>query len=284
MISYPSIVDTHVHFWDPQHLRYAWLDALPELNRPFLPSDWAQAVGSLPIEKFIFVEGACESAQSLQEVRWIAEAAANEPRLAGIVAHAPLEKGSGVVKILEELARQPLVKGIRRILQGESDPEFCLQPSFVEGVQLLARFDFSFDVCIAAHQMPAVIELVRRCPQVRFLLDHLGKPAIREQRVEPWRGHLAELARLPNAWCKISGLVTEADHQAWNAADLAPYLEHALDCFGFDRVVFGGDWPVCTLATQYRRWVDTLLELLAGTPTTELTKLFHSNAERCYRL
>jgi L-fuconolactonase len=133
-----------------------------------------------------------------------------------------------------------------------------LQPDFVRGVQLVAEYGFSFDICIRHYQLPMIVELVRQCPDTRFMLDHLGKPAIKDHLLDPWREHLAQLAALPSAWCKVSGLVTEADPRRWTPDDLAPSLAYALEVFGEDRVVFGGDWPVLLLASSYDQWIETL--------------------------
>lgn len=278
------LVDSHVHLWDPRRLRYPWLDGIPALNRPFLPADFRSACGPVAVEKAVFVECGCSARQHLDEVGWITQLARREPRLGGIVAAVGLEQGAKARVALATLARNPLVKGVRRSLQGEADPAFCLRPEFVDGVKVLAESGYSFDLCIVHDQLPAVTRLVRQCPEIRFVLDHAGKPPIREQRVEPWRKDLRMLAALPNVWCKLSGLVTEADHKHWTLDHLQPYIAHVVDCFGFDRVMFGGDWPVSTLVTDYPRWVETLGRAVAGATAGDLKKLFHDNARRFYHL
>ena len=158
-----------------------------------------------------------------------------------------MRRSNAVTRVHEELvalAQFPLVKGVRRNLQSETDANFCLRPDFIAGVHALAEFDFSFDLCVAHYQLPAVTELVRCCPEVCFILDHCGKPAIREQIFEPWAGQMILLAALPNVACKISGLLTEANLANWKASEVQPYVRHAIHCFGFNRVLFGGDWPV----------------------------------------
>ena len=245
------IVDTHAHYWDPQRVSYPWLASVPALNRTFLPEDYSAATKTANVGKMVFVECCCEPSQSLKEVEWISELAVREIRLQGIVAQASVERGAQVREELAALAKFPLVKGVRRNVEGEADANFCLRPDFVAGVRALAEFHFTFDICVKHHQLPAAIELVRRCPEVGFVLDHCGKPAIRDGQLNPWGQHLRELAALPNVACKISGLLTEANPVRCSAPDLQPYVRHALDCFGFDRVLFGGDWPVCQLATSY---------------------------------
>jgi L-fuconolactonase len=280
----PSIVDAHVHFWNPDRLTYPWLAGVPALSRPYLPDDYATATKAAPVDKMIFVECGCEPAQSLEEAAWITELAAREPRLKGMVAQASVELGSGAIDELTALANNPLVKGVRRNIQAETDLSFCLLPDFIAGVRALAAFQFTFDLCIVPPQLPAVTQLVHRCPEVFFILDHCGKPAIRDHALDPWRQHLRDLSALPNVACKISGLVTEAIPNQCGAPDLEPYVTHALACFGFDRVLFGGDWPVCELAAPYETWLAALASILANQPTTDIDKLFRANAERIYRV
>jgi L-fuconolactonase len=279
-----SIVDSHVHLWNPKLLRYPWLDGLPALNRAFLPADFATASVDSNVGKMIFVECGCEPAQSLTEVNWISSLAKYEPRIKGIVANADLEKGETVRADLEKFTGNSLVKGIRRNLQGERDAEFCLRPEFAAGVKALSEFGFSFDLCIRHEQLRSANELVRRTPQVAFVLDHFGKPNVRGKNTELWAADLKSLASLPNAVCKISGLTTEADWKSWRPDDLKFYFERALECFGFDRVLFGGDWPVATLAASYRRWIETVQNYFSFATEIDRIKLFQTNAERIYRV
>jgi L-fuconolactonase len=182
------------------------------------------------------------------------------------------------------LAANPLVKGIRRIVQGEPDPEFSLRPDFVRGVQALPDYGLSCDICIYERQMASTVKMVEQCPNVQFILDHIGKPQIRNHLMEPWRSELTKLAQFPNVWCKMSGLVTEADHKNWTPADLRPYIDHVMQTFGSDRVIYGGDWPVAYQAVEYPRWVRTLEDALAGASERELRAIFRDNAIAFYRL
>ena len=279
-----AIVDSHCHFWDPSRFHYAWNSGLPALDRHFLPSDLATASTGVNLKKIVFVECDCSPTQSLAEADWVRALAEEEPRLKGIVARAPVEDGENVRSHLQRLANSPLVKGIRRNLQGEREAEFCLKPQFIAGVKALAEFGFTFDLCIRHEQLADVITLARQIPQVTFVLDHFGKPAVREARRLPWAMDLKNLASLPNAYCKISGLTTEADWNNWKADDLKFYFDHALECFGFDRLLFGSDWPMATLATNYGQWMETVGILIRFTTEEERTKLFQTNAERVYRV
>jgi L-fuconolactonase len=279
-----SIVDSHVHFWNPATLRYSWLDGLPALNRAFLPAAFAEASKAANVTKLIFVEAGCESAQSSAEVDWVCSVAKDEPRLKGIVAHAPLENGEKARAQLEMLASRPQVKGVRRSLQGECDFGFCLRREFISGTRLLAEFGFTLDLCVRHDQLRDVAELVRRVPQVNFVLDHFGKPDVRSKNPQRWAMDLEALAKLPNIVCKISGLATEADWNNWKPVDLKFYFERALEVFDFDRVLFGGDWPVATLATCYERWIETVQEMVSSASNADRVKLFQTNAERIYRV
>ena len=279
------IVDAHVHLWDPNRFRLSWIDNDPLLNQAYPIEKYHEQTRDLPIEAMIFMECGLEPQYAFLEAQWAIRCTQQDALLQGVIAAAPVEFGARVRAYLEALvALGPGLKGIRRNVQGERDNAFCLQPDFVRGVQLLEEYNLSFDICIRHWQLPAVIELVRRCPGTQFILDHLGKPDIKEHILDPWRQQIRELAALPNAYCKISGMVTEADALHWTAADLAPYLTHALESFGEDRVVFAGDWPVILSAASYKRWVETLQTLTASLSPVAQRKLWNENARRFYRL
>ena len=257
------IIDTHVHLWHPEQLRYPWLAQVPELNKPYLLKHYTDAHGDLDIEAMVFVQCDTHPDDGLKETAWVTSLSMTEPRIRGIVAWAPLERGKLVEPFVEKLAENPLVKGIRRLIQSEN-VDFCIQPAFVEGVKTLAQHNLSFDICIFHPQLSNATRLVEQCPNVQFILDHIGKPDIKNQLFNPWKQELRVLSEFPNVHCKISGLTTEAEHAQWTPADLQPYIAHVIDCFGFDRVIYGSDWPVSTQATDYRRWVDTLQEAVSG--------------------
>ena len=277
------IVDTHVNLWHPKQLRYPWLKDVPNLNRPYLLHDYSDAYQDLNIESIVFVQCDTHPDDGLKETTWVTSLAAVEPKIKGIVAWAPLEEGEQVAPFVEKLAEESLVKGIRRLIQSE-DIDFCIQPNFVKGVKTLSRFNLSFDLCIFHPQLSNAISLVEQCPNVQFILDHIGKPDIKNQLFDPWKQEINKLASFENVYCKISGLVTEADHDSWTPEDLQPYIEHVIEAFSFDRVIYGSDWPVSTLASDYPRWVQTLKEAVSGCSTDELNKLFHDNAIGFYKL
>jgi L-fuconolactonase len=284
-MSFIPIVDAHVHLWDPERFRMSWTDSDALLNQAYTLETYYEQTRNLPIEALVFMECGVEPQYAFLEAQWAVRCAQQDARLQGVVAATPIEYGPRVRAYLDALAGLgPYLKGVRRNIQDEADDAFCLRPDFIHGVQLLPEYNFSFDICIHHWQLPAVIELVRRCPETQFILDHLGKPAARTHDLDPWRQHIRTLAALPNVSCKISGLVTEADPVQWSTTDLAPYIMHVLESFGEDRVVFAGDWPVMLSASSYQRWVETVQMLCASLPESAQNKLWHENARRFYRL
>jgi L-fuconolactonase len=279
------IVDAHVHLWNPTQFSMSWLADIAPLNRPFGWQDYREQTQGLPITAMVYIEVGVDPQEALREARHVVDLAQEEPRLQAVVAAAPVERGDAVREHLASLvAISPLIKGVRRNLQDEAKPDFCLQPDFVAGVRLLAEFNLSFDLCIKHWQLPYVIELVRCCPDTAFILDHLGKPDIKQQLLDPWQADLRKLAELPNVVCKISGLVTEADHAGWQPADLEPFIRVVLEAFGKERVLFGSDWPVALLTSSYQHWYETLRALTAHLPLSVRRKLWAENAQRFYRI
>lgn len=283
MIDFP-IVDTHLHIWDPDSFDYPWLASVPVLNRAYLIDEYARRCGDVKVEKMVFVQAEADFAQYREEVDWVTSVAHEEPRIGGIVAWAPLEKGEAADPELAALAANPLIRGVRRIIQFEEDIEFCLRPDFVRGVQLLSAYNLTFDICIHHKQMANTIRMVEQCPDVTFILDHIGKPDIKNGVFEPWQNELKTLSDFPNVWCKMSGLVVEADMDNWTREDLEPYIGHVIECFGLDRTMFGGDFPVILQAAEIQQWVEALQWAVRGCSDVELRKLFHDNAIAFYRL
>lgn len=283
-MTHPGIVDAHLHLWDPHRLRYPWLDDNAQLNRSYLLEDFRRASEGCNVQAMVFVQ--CEAAPEAcyAEAEWVAGLAAEEPRLAGLVAWAPLEKGDAVRSDLARLAKHRLLRGIRRIIQFEPDRRFCLRPDFIAGVRTLGEFGLSFDICTDWSRLEYVAEFAARVPEIPMVLDHIGKPPIAADQPEPWATRLRALALLPNVWCKISGVATEADHLGWTERQLHSYIRVAIEAFGFERTMFGGDWPVAVQAIGYRRWIELLEDSLKDASAAQSERFWRGNATRFYRL
>ncbi len=278
------IVDAHVHLYDVKRLSYAWLAGVPKINRTCLLEDFDTARAKIVVDKIVFAEVAVDPGLHVDEARFIQGLADHDPRLCGIIAHAPLEKGLSVEADILALKTLRNVKGIRRLIETERNPAFCLEPPFLAALKLLPKHDLTFDICIKHTAMAYALELVRRCPEVTFILDHIGKPDIKNALREPWWSQIRELARLPNVVCKVSGVITEADHGSWTPAQVKPYVAHVIECFGFDRVMYGSDWTVSELTHAYPQWVALIDDVIQGSSDTEQRQLYRDTAIRTYRL
>ncbi len=278
------IVDSHVHLYDIERFRYGWLDGAPRLKRTSLIADFDAARGSVEVDKIVFAEVAVDPGLHLQEAAFIQGLADSDPRLCGMVAHAPLEKGPAIEADLVKLKQHRTLRGIRRLIETERDPSFCLEPAFIDAVRLLPKHGLTFDICVKHWALTYGLELARRCPEVTFILDHIGKPGIRHGLREPWWGQIREMAALPNVVCKVSGVITEADHARWRKEEVKPYVAHVIEAFGFDRAMYGSDWTVSQLSHAYPDFVDILDEVVAGASEAERRKLYRETAIRIYRL
>ncbi len=277
-----TFVDSHVHFWDPTRLTYPWLAEVPAIAGAHTPAGLRRETVAARPAQLVFVQADCTD--GFAEVEWIGRLAAAEPRLTAMVAHARMDAGRATTQAIAALRRNPLVRGVRHLIQGETDPRFCLRPEFVAGIRQLGAAGLTFDLCCRHHQLAAVTGLVRLCPETTFVLDHAGKPGIRAHQLDPWRADLAALALRPNVVSKLSGLVTEADPARWTLDDLQPYAAHLLATFGASRLLFGSDWPVVKLAGGYPRWLDAVRTLVAPLPVADQAAIFAANARRIYRL
>jgi L-fuconolactonase len=282
----PPLVDSHVHFWDRRRFHYGWLaDVSPDLQRDFLPDDLLPELVSLARVRpagLVFVQADCRPEQGVAEVAWVHELARSGADVLAVVAHAPLQNGIDCEPELEQLVRTaPLVSGVRRLLQDEP-PGFVTDRSLVAGVQLLARHGLAMDLCVRQHQLAEVVDLVDRCPDVLFVLDHLGKPRVTTEDFAPWSAAVTRLAARPNVRCKLSGLMSEAPTSWRTTSALRPWLEHALTAFGPRRCMFGSDWPVLTGVASYPQWCDIVLDTLAGLSEEERGWVLSGTATATY--
>ena len=285
------IIDTHLHIWDQSRLKYSGFAGNPLFNRPYHVEDYQRDCGKLDIEAMVFLECYADfwagGGQYVEEIEFVEDEAKRDPRIRGIVPMAPLEWGKGVLPMLTQMRdNHPTVKGIRRIVEFDANPrELTLSDDFIEGVNLLDRLDWHFEINVNHTQMDIVREFVPRV-HVPLILDHCGKPGIKEGALDQYREDVKALAKHENLWIKLSDLPVEADFTTWTEADLRPYIAATLDAFGPDRVIYAGDYPICLQATTMTQWVDVLDRAFSdlGLSLSETKKIYRDNANSFYRL
>ncbi|HEX3985344.1 MAG TPA: amidohydrolase family protein [Acidobacteriaceae bacterium] len=272
-------IDAHHHFWRYSPAEYGWInDSMAAIRRDFLPADLAAEIAGAGVDGVISVQ-AC---QTLAETEWLLARAAEHPWIRGVVGWVPLADPR-VPTFLESLAAHPALRGVRHVLQAEPDA-YMDRADFNAGLAQLLRLQLAYDILIRHRQLPAALRLVDRHPNQVFVLDHIAKPDIRGGGLQSWARDLTELARRPLVFCKLSGVVTEADYASWSYEQIFPYLETALAAFGPDRMMFGSDWPVCRVATTYADWARTVERFAAPLSAAEQQALFVETAVRAYRL
>jgi L-fuconolactonase len=264
------LIDAHHHLWDPARRTYDWLAGLDAIRRPYTEADLRSVT---PASATILVQ-TVPSAEETTEFLAVAESSS---LVAGVVGWVDL----AAPDVADHLARPHLV-GIRHQAQDEPDPRWLVRPAVVRGITAVAAAGLTYDILVKPPQHEATIELADAVPGARLVLDHAGKPDIAGGGYEPWAEFITSLARRPNVFCKLSGLVTEADWTKWTVDDLRPYAEHVLAAFGPDRVMFGSDWPVCELAATYDQVYSAALSLTSGLSTSEQEEVFAGTAARAY--
>ncbi len=273
-------IDAHHHFWNYDPVEYGWIDdTMAVIRRDFGPEGLHEEISSAGVGGVVSVQ----ARQSLQETEWLLELAGKNDFIKGVVGWVPLAE-PGVGECLARLGTSTKWKGVRHVVQSEEDDRFLEREDFQRGIRELAPLGLVYELLIVERQLPAAIAFVDRHPDQSFVLDHIAKPLIRSGIMEPWESRIRELARRENVVCKVSGLVTEADWQAWTPEALRPYVEVVLEAFGPGRLLFGSDWPVCLVASGYTRWLHTVRGLLRDLSKDEQALIFGGNARRVYSL
>jgi L-fuconolactonase len=272
------IVDAHQHFWHYNPREYDWIDErMHALKRDFMPDDLLPHMEQAGVDATIAVQ----TRQTTEETDWLLRLAGAHPFIAGVVGWIDL-RADDVEASVAQLRDQPRLAGIRHIVQSEPDDRFLLDPAFGRGIAALGRAGLPYDVLIYPRHLPVAAEFVSRFPAQTFVLDHLAKPEIRTGAIDDWTRDLRRLAGAPNVWCKLSGLVTEADWQAWTPEQIHPYLDVAFDCFGAERLIAGSDWPVCTVAADYSRTMAVVRDYLGAFTSREREAVLGGNARSVY--
>jgi L-fucono-1,5-lactonase len=272
-------VDAHQHFWHYDPVAYGWIDdSMGALKRDFTPEDLKREMERADFDRSIAVQ----ARQTLDETRWLLALADAHPFIAGVVGWVDLQSPE-VDAQLEELAARPRLLGVRHVVQAEPDG-FLASDAFRRGIARLDRYGLTYDILVYARQLPEVVAFVHAFPNQRFVLDHLAKPDVKGAGIQAWRPHFEELAAFPHVWCKLSGLVTEAAWGTWTPAQLRPYIETALECFGPDRLMVGSDWPVCTLASPYTRTMAMVEDALDACSSKERASVLGGTAQHLWNL
>ncbi len=277
------IIDTHQHLWDLDQFPYSWTNDHPEFRRNFNLDDYMAATTGLELVKSVLVEADVDEPYIRAETEHMLSLAEDPDTLiTGVIAAARPEYDN-FLEDLKAITGRPGLKGIRRVLHTQPD-HLAVTTTFMENVRSLADFGLTFDICIRSRQMAQANSLIRECPEVQFILDHCGNPDLNGGNLAEWRERIAEASMLPNVTCKVSGIVVNTAGPDWTIDDLRPAVDHVIGSFGWDRVMFGSDWPVCTLTSTCRRWVEAVSVITEQAGEENRRKLFYENAMRVYNL
>lgn len=274
-----TIIDTHQHFWKYDPVNYSWInDEMQVIRKDFLPGDLAVIVNEEKLHGTIAVQ----ADQTESETDWLLQLAAKNDFIKGVVGWVDL-RSSNIEERLQHYQQFSKLKGFRHVLQGE-DPSFMLQESFLNGISKLNEYGFAYDILIFPQHLEAALQLVKQFPEQRFVIDHVAKPTIKDGKIDEWKKGMQQLAQHSNVYCKISGMVTEADWKNWTAEQLKPYIDVVVESFGIDRIMYGSDWPVCLVASSYKRWLQTVKEYFSAYSVEDQEKIFSDNAIQFYNL
>jgi L-fuconolactonase len=274
------VIDAHQHFCRFNPVRDAWItDEMAAIRRDFLPEDLVPVLDACGVDATIAVQ----ADQSEAETEFLLGLAEGNGRIAGVVGWVDL-RSRDIERRLEHFSKFKKLRGVRHVAQAEPDDRFLVRPEFLRGVEKLQEFGLTYDVLIYPRQLPAAIELVGKLPDQKFVVDHLAKPEIKAKKIEPWASHMRELAANPNVYCKLSGMVTEADWKCWKPEDFEPYLDLVFDAFGPQRLIFGSDWPVCLVAATYGQVKNVVETYVDRDAPSAKSAIFGENVKRFYQI
>jgi L-fucono-1,5-lactonase len=275
-----SIVDSHQHFWQVGRFDYPWMS--PELGvlyQDYLPADLEPLLKRCDVEKTVLVQ----ASNSLAETRWLLSLAEQNPFIAGVVGWVNLTSET-LQRELDEFVAHPKFKGVRHLVESEPADDWLNQPGAIRGLQTLGKSDVSYDLLVHTRHLKCARTVAEQRPELRLVVDHMAKPPIARHEISEWAMEIKKLAAYPNVWCKLSGLVTEADWKSWRVEDLQPFVDRAMEYFGPQRMMFGSDWPVCLLAATYDQVLDAAQLLVRDLNSEERDRIFRRNAIDFYRL
>lgn len=273
-------IDSHQHFWRYDPVAHSWIgDEMEALRKDFMPSDLKKELDALGFDGCVAVQ----ADQTEKETGFLLELSDRYNFIKGVVGWLDLQ-APDIEKRLDYFSRFHSLKGLRHVVQDEPDDRFLLRPDFLRGIEKLENYGLCYDILIFAKHLPAAIEFVSEFPSQMFVLDHLAKPEIKDQKIKAWEEGIRELAQHPKVYCKLSGIITEADWKSWTSENIKPYLDVAFDVFGPDRLMFGSDWPVCTLAGSYKRVYQLIDQYIHPLNKLDRAKIMGGNAKKVYGL
>lgn len=274
------IIDAHHHLWIFNEKDYGWMDDSMEiLRRDYLPLELESQLQDAGVSGTVIIQ----SRQNLEETRWLLELADKHSFIKGVVGWVDL-RTENLTAQLDEFAAHPKLVGVRHILHDEPKDDFMLQPEFIRGIENLRDYDLTYDLLLFPKHLRNALKLVSQFPEQKFVLDHISKPRIKPGLIQPWKTDIEALVTQANVWCKISGMVTEADHTNWKQEDFIPYIDVITSAFGTDRVMLGSDWPVCRLAGEYKEVFDIPLNYFESYNENEKMNIFENNCIDFYGL
>ena len=273
-------IDAHHHFWKYDSVEYGWIsDEMAAIRRNFLPADLKREIGAAGVDGVVSVQ----ARQTVEETEWLLGMAGENPFIRGVVGWVPLASPQAAGE-LARFAADANLKAVRHVLHDEPDDNYMLRDDFNEGLALLKEFDLAYDILIFERHLPQAVQLVDRHQDQVFIVDHIAKPKISRNEVSPWRENIQELAKRQNVYCKMSGLVTEADFKAWTVEQLKVYMDVVLSAFGPERTMFGSDWPVCLVACEYARWHGIVSDFVSSLSAGRQQRVLGGTAIEAYKL
>jgi L-fuconolactonase len=274
------LIDAHHHLWRYNEQDYGWMDdSMNILKRDYLPEELKNELDKAGVTGTVVVQ----ARQILDETRWLLELSDRSPFIMGVVGWVDLQSPDLFAQ-LDRFTAHPRLVGVRHVIHDEQDDDFMLRPAFLKGIEILQEYDLTYDLLLFPKHLERAFELVSMFPDQKFVLDHISKPFIKSGILQPWKDDIEALAAHPNVWCKISGMVTEANHKEWRYGDFVPYMGVVTEAFGTDRIMLGSDWPVCRLAGEYTNVLDIPKRFFADLPAGEKEKVFSANAVEFYGL
>lgn len=273
-------IDSHQHFWIYEAEKHAWIDDdMKVIRKNFLPEDLKLVYQNNGIDGCV----AIQADQTLTETDFLLDLAEKNDFIKGVVGWVDL-RASNIDEVLNQYSKFPKLKGFRHVVQGEADHNFMLRPDFLNGIAALEKYNFTYDILVFPHQLGAALELVRRFPTQKFIIDHIAKPYIKDRFYDGWATLMKAISEYQNVYCKLSGMTTEADYNNWTPEQIEPYMQLVFEAFGANRILFGSDWPVCLVAGNYTKTKELVTNFIAGLSSEEQAAIMGGNAMQFYNL